>query len=214
MSRTDKDRPYWVRQNDDGTNTDHGHLKLGKTIYRTYYVYDENGKVVFHEEPQFYSASLIVQNVSGLTRYYTIYTFSEEAVNEARELVKKGKPYDQVQTGVRLVAQTEKVVAVVLKDYCTEGEKLTGGGYGHYDDLPCTPAMAPGDWGYCYSSFSSSGKKKRGYYDMRNGLSRRTSRDYLRGVVDSFNTYGEAFDDDDELPLTAQHRHSMLWDLY
>lgn len=214
MSRTDKDRPYWVKKNDDGTDTDHGHLELGKTIYKVKYVRDENGKVVHREEPQYYSASYIVQNVSGIARYFTTYTFSEEVINEARELVQKGQPYVMVQHGIRLVAQTEKVVAVVLKDYCTEGEKITGGGFGHYDDLPCVPEMAPGEWGYCYSSFSSSGKTKRSYYDMRNGMSRRKSRDYLRSAVNDFNTYGEAIDNDGELPLTSQHRHSMSWDLW
>jgi hypothetical protein len=52
MSRTFKDRPYWVKVNDPKKFTleaYHDHVELGKPIYRHFPVLDENGEPVTKE---------------------------------------------------------------------------------------------------------------------------------------------------------------------
>ena len=211
MSHTDKDRPYWVKLNDDGVLTDHYHQSFGREIYVNRTVKDERGRPVYEEAPRTMSASMIDLRASGISRY-VVEQLSEEITAKARNYCALGHPYAQIEVGTKSVPVTESVLMVTMRDYCTEGEKYRAG-LSQYSDLPCHPAMLPGSWGSIYMSFSAT-KAKRTYSKMRNGASRRRSRDYLRSAVDEFNTYGEAFDNDDELPLTGQHRHSMLWDVW
>ncbi|UDL15926.1 hypothetical protein QEH42_gp292 [Microbacterium phage Pumpernickel] len=53
MSRTDKDRPYWVKVQDHGVEH-HDHRNLGKEVWQYKDVLDEDGKPVIEEVPFFH----------------------------------------------------------------------------------------------------------------------------------------------------------------
>ncbi|UDL16403.1 hypothetical protein SEA_ZOOMAN_154 [Microbacterium phage Zooman] len=59
MSRTDKDRPYWVKVRDEGVPT-HDHSKLGEPIWRRRYQKDDEGNQVITRRPLYQKAKTII----------------------------------------------------------------------------------------------------------------------------------------------------------
>jgi hypothetical protein len=226
MSRTDKDRPYWVIEN-EGTLTDHRHERFGQPITAYTYARDENGKRIKIIEPMFRPAYAIIMSKNYPHSKYSPamiaeaekYTTAPPAViasknwNVYLEMRRAYQPDKLIYIGDRTYYKREVKVVGYVKDYCTEGEKVKDGKYWFHQDLPCTPDLpktAPNRQRYT----RGLSKARSGYSKARNGANRVTARDTLKGAAKAYNAGFEVDDFDERTNLTAQHRHSMTWDLY
>lgn len=114
MSRTDKDRPYWVRCNDatEGRNVVHHHEWAGRPIFQSRLKRDENGKAVTTKRPVWvpprksyhYADGTVkvvpqtwygMNNQSSYEESELLHVFYEPAHHENREF----PAYEQVEVG-------------------------------------------------------------------------------------------------------------------
>lgn len=232
MSRTDKDMPYWVRLNNEGTSTDHNHLRFGMVYYRAVPVLDDEGNPVMDTHEVFLTAAQILGKEDGnyylfgySSRYLVGYThyvpWNDRSSTKFYETAKVTKaalmaytrhtPDEQIAVGLYSRPRTTPVVKFVVPDHCTAGEKITDTDK-WWGKFPCTPALPEGNNGKAYTRGMSG--PRASYRSERNGGSRALKRATLGRVAKSWNS-GEEVDDFDEVErLTDQHRHSMAWDLY
>ncbi len=209
MSRTDKDRPYWVKLNDEGTLVNHNHQHFGRSWYVYRPVRDERGNRVYEDVPVYRTAYEVVHGWD-FTGVRGTYGMPAKAVNEAKLLLSAGRPDEPVLIDTKRRVKFRRVQVHETYNHCTAGQRLAN----KYDAwvLPCTPELPAGNSRKMYTCGLS--KARKGYSDMRNGASRRAERDMLRSAARGWNC-GEDLDNFDSLEnLTAQHRHSMAWDLY
>jgi hypothetical protein len=179
MSRTDKDRPYWVKQNDETLlrYIDHDHLNLGRTYYRDRIVRDENGKPVTRtvmRERRIFSWERYFSNRNG---GYTVETY------EAIEVVR------------------ERVENFTYADHCTGDFRTQHGRYNQHatPEPPCTPQLTLGSW-YGYDKAPKS--VKRGFNRTIRVAERAALREYAKGV--NSNEDWDGLDDSDvELRVNA-----------
>jgi hypothetical protein len=213
MSRTDKDRPYWVKCNEEATYVWHDHQRFGEERYKNVAVKDEKGNIVYDEEPVYARAGEIYFGGYNYSKYVHLPDHDREAVRrEATDALFKARMDKPIFVGTRRTRRTERVLDFVVKDYCTEGEKYTRGGWHYNSDLPCTPYLEIENRKKFYVSDMSA--KKHSYSRKRYSTERVTARDTLRNNAKRYNS-GEDVDDwDEDVNLTAQHRHSMNWDLW
>jgi hypothetical protein len=229
MSRTDKDRPYWVIEN-EGTLTDHRHERFGQPITAYTYARDENGKKILIIEPVYLTARTIVQRLmwskhsfspevvaeaqaAMLSPYNRVYSTSATSIYTIRAMQRAYDPDKLIFIRYREYYKRESKIVGYVKDYCTEGEKTKDGKYWFRQDLPCTPDLAKtAPSRKIYTKGLS--KRRAGYSKVRNGGNRVIARDTLKGVTKSYNAGVEVDDFDESRNLTAQHRHSLAWDLY
>jgi hypothetical protein len=232
MSRTDKDMPYWVRLNNEGTSTDHDHLRFGEVYYRAVPVLDDEGNPVMDTHEVFLSATQILGKEEGnyylfgySSRYsvgyahyvpwsdrsYTTFYETAKVVKAALMAYTRHTPDEQIAIGFYSRPRTTPVVKYVVKDYCTAGEKITDENK-WVGEMPCTPRLSVQS-GYSYHTWGMSNRKAAKSREVYGG-SRALKRATLGRIAKSWNS-GEEVDDFDEVErLTDQHRHSMAWDLY
>ncbi|MGL4998009.1 MAG: hypothetical protein ACRC5T_03325 [Cetobacterium sp.] len=227
MSRTDKDRPYWVRVNDEASLTHHDHTAFGRTYYRSVPVRDADGNPVYEDVPYRISARTIVEE--GLVNYMISRHFRipeqfpspeslsssrrENIIREAIQYHGWGLGYHQIIVGTRKVVKYERKEYTTLS-YCTEGVPLAGPYDTYYsrNQRPCRPYLPyEGKREYYTSNMS---RAKAAISKKRNGHSRAEARNTLAQVAQRWNSGDDIEDYDNEKFLTAQHRHSMAWDLY
>lgn len=231
MSRTRKDAPYWVRVNRTATSTNHDHLSVGKKVYYSRAVKDENGNVIYDEtviglpalelakhvcpsgfDPDSYLHSHIYLLHKAGVSYYDCRDFSipRAIFQRARELCANGLSNEFIPLGTYQKRRTERYFDHEYKDYCTEGEPDVA--YKRESKLrnPCTP-----DWPYTMGPVMGMSEKKHSYSRVHYGHERVSSRDILKNAAKGYNT-GEDIEEfeDDIHSLTSQHRHSMKWDLW
>jgi len=215
MSRTDKDRPYWVRLNDDATSTWHDHLHLGEDVYRTRVVRDAQGQPVTEQVPRSMSATDIVKSHFGYfdRNYFLSFgRISEKIFQLARELHGAGRGDEQIIYGYDTRYVRERYLAYTIADHCTEGEPVKAGQQYYWSgSQPCIPEIR-GLTRYDYTWSMSN--KKHHFSRARYSHERAVARDTLGGVVRAYNSGYDVEDWDEDTYLTAQHRHSMDWDLY
>ena len=228
MSHTDKDRPYWVKLNDNGDTTDHDHLRLGQKTYRNVPVKDEHGNLIYEVAYVERTAKDILtqydltQTSSYYSKfhrlYWTIQRYNAEPIpgswSKAYKAHSAGNDDELIVTHVYQKPVTKRVLWLSYKDYCTAGEKdsrLTGRGGPQLDVLPCTPKVSGFNWRKLQTSDKAGTKKS--YSRVRYGRERTLARATLQNVIKEHNA-GYEVDDFNDLPITNQHRHSMTWDLY
>jgi hypothetical protein len=229
MSRTDKDRPYWVIEN-EGTLTDHRHERFGQPITAYTYARDENGKRIKITEPSYMTAQSIMYRKqfprykfslavieeamrTTVSPYGHVYSSTTTSIYMLRAMQRAYDPDKLILVGYRSYYKREVKVIGYIKDYCTEGEKTKDGKYWFRQDLPCTPDLAKtAPSRKIYTKGLS--KRRASYSKARNGANRVTARDALKGAAKAYNAGVEVDDFDESINLTAQHRHSMAWDLY
>jgi len=226
MSRTDKDRPYWVIEN-ESTLTDHRHERFGKPIYGWLYSRDESGKRIKITEALYRPAYAILASKNYPRTKYTPamiaeaekYTTAPPAVIASKnwhvymQLRRMYDPEKLIFVGYRSYYKREFTVVGYVKDFCTAGEKVKDGKYWFRQDLPCTPDLAktaPNRKRYTRGMSNA----RSSYSKTRNGGNRVVARDTLKGAAKAYNAGAEVDDFDENVNLTAQHRHSMAWDLY
>lgn len=241
MSRTLKDRPYWVQLNESAWY-DHNHTHLGEVAYMYKYIKDRDGNLVCDEtewgltateiaehgrvtheiwrtrweiNPNYLYRAFGYMDAKGISPYV-----SKGVVLRARDLVFQGAGDTYLMCGTYKKVRRELVVSYVTADHCTEGEPVTSTNYrfwraGAGETInPCTPS-----WRGMYevghtSQVRNMSKAKRGYSQEVNGHSRRVARDTLKDQANAWNSGWNVEDWDEDEDLTAQHRHSMNWMLW
>lgn len=167
MSRTDKDRPYWVKCNDETLlrYTDHDHINLGRTYYRSVPVRDADNHIVYE----------IVEATRSVFRYGAADRegVSEWDVDQYQYNTGDYKKYahlyrDETYEYARPLVR--RVPIVSYKDYCTEGEPRTKNGR---SDNPCGSHLI----GY-YSERPTKGQR-----DEYNSHHRAKTRDTLKALT-------------------------------
>lgn len=216
MSRTDKDRPYWVKLNDTSDVSDHDHTLFGKKVYRSRKVRDDEGNPVMVSTPWGYPARTILYIISGKPAHIDGAKMAAILIQRevARELVQNGKDWEQVVCGYELRPKYEQYLFGTYADHCTEGEKMTDYAVGRNSQrlLPCTPALTGENIGAVYT-YNKAGVKKsvsRVVY----GNERNTERATLGAAARAWNSGEDIQDWDADTDLTGQHHHSMKWLLY
>lgn len=214
MSHTDKDRPYWVRLNDDATSTDHDHLHLGEDVYHTRIVRDAAGQPVTEQVPRSMSATDIVKSHFGYADRHYFLSFgrvSEKIFQLARELHGSGRGDEQIIYGYDTRFVREQYLAYTIADHCTEGEPVKAGQQYYWGgSQPCTPELDT----YRLAYTRGMSAKKHDYSRARYSHERVVARDALSQTIREYNNGYDVEDWDENVNLTAQHRHSMAWDLY
>lgn len=203
MSRTDKDRPLWVKRNDPTLlrYTDHDHLRIGKTLYKKVYVRDANGNYVTEEVIN--TRKVFREGAAKKAGFYDDYNMISNNMGshidyKSLEDYEKSYPYlwrEEEYVTVEYV--TKRVPRIVYSDHCTEGEPLKS----DHDTLPCTPELTVEGL-------------RQGWVDtvsrqMYHGSERRRKRDALKRYTKEANTYGWDNLDDDDIPDTL--RRELLW---
>lgn len=242
MSRTDKDVPYWVRLNNEGTLTDHDHRHLGREITSYRDVLDKDGNQIVVEGPLYSYADAIIGEFEGIRWHYgnTLYTedgrllyynyktktlfttsygnYREPVIRRARLLHSAGRGKEFVQVGTYTHILREVVVIGYVADRCTAGEKQPRpdwrrrGARPLYEELPCTPELPADNRRLRWTSGMS--KHKTSFSRQRYSAERVNLRDQFVGIAKHWNNGFEVDDWDESNNLAAQHRHSMAWDLY
>jgi hypothetical protein len=214
MSHTDKDRPYWVKLNDDGNSTHHDHLHLGREVYRHRAVRDEHNRLIIDEVDNSVSAyewragcNYRLRRIREDMDWEVRWNIDEKA----KRLILAGNGDYPVIPLTRNVVRTEEVLSYTVADHCTEGEKLSGPGDAFWGPLPCVPEITNISWRALQTSGMSKQKRFYGrkYYSAR----RIEARDALIGAKNRYNS-GDDLEDFNDVQLLRQTHHSMAWDLY
>lgn len=142
MSRTFKDRPYWVRANDvntEGREVHHDHTEAGKPIYGQVPVLDDEGNPVYSRHETIIrdvGARVILKNGTSLDFLYKnnyrgyskhdhqylygrYYQFRNEL--RARYGAQLARIEDITESHVIKTVKTETEIVAYRPDYCTAG---------------------------------------------------------------------------------------------
>jgi len=209
MSRTDKDKPYWVRANDArGTiQSDiwHRHDKAGRELRITARAKDENGRPLTRDvvtekrvwaiklrgEGTLYYEKLSDSDNILVNRQYDITYFGQVT----REFVRKQPVYETISVGF----------------YPTECDahlpQKHGGGYNRRDLYLCCPGLQYWANGYSYN------RPRKFERQNHQASARRQERDVLKDAVNVYNSGdSDLWEDEWEAANTRQHRHNGYWD--
>jgi hypothetical protein len=222
VSRTQKDKPFWVRLNQEGKYTEHDHRDIGKSYTRKEYVYDENGEKLYEEVPFGYTAEKLLTLVrthlneeTGQFEYYmgwdprTMKNIPYGTYRRAKELLSAGRGDEFIQ----LATARKPVLREVVKhhaDHCTEGEPITGR---TWRLMPCTPSL--GHEGY-YWRYGDS-KARGGLLRTLHGKDRAHTNSTLRTMAKAANFRDEGWEDDYEYGIqesTKPYKNGMAWLLW
>jgi hypothetical protein len=177
MSRTKKDRPYWVRANDktEAREESHNHLNLGKARYKRIPVLDENDEPIMEERITTYNAFREHKAWREGVTY-------EEAI---ADMDKWGWLWKEQEIARYTTVKTVQVVDYVIADHCTINEPCVRSG-GHYNfQVPCSHHLAHQKWYPVH-------KNERKAY---NNKQRTYSRNTLKNVIKEINSEGDFFED-------------------
>jgi len=217
MSRTTKDRPYWVRANDpsESRNADHNHVHLGEPHYINRPVLDEFGDRIYDTVPQFVLAEEFKSSDYGFGFYTSYYLRNktdaerEKILRLARLALSAGKPKTPIHVGYSGVLRTVRELAYVIPDHCTIDEPHDDKfGYSRsgYSPQPCSYNLAHHVYSYYYNRPMVD--EKRQYHATQ----RSRERAPLRAAVKYYNS-GEDLDGYDHADLHGrEHRHNGWWD--
>lgn len=221
MSRTRKDRPYWVRLNQDGTQTDHDHRRLGQVHYKRKYLKDAKGEDVYREVD-------VIGTVDGYlnqTRwseegiYYTSWRDETRPATNipimtfkaAKELHSAGRGNERIVMARKSERAYVTVYSHTTADHCTAGVKLNKAEWKtwRYGEIPCMPELSRADEVRSWSGRTPGFKKtwSREWYGhervVTNGLLSRTAKEW--------NSGNDVDDWDENTYVTGQHRHGASW---
>ena len=217
MSKTFKDVPYWVRLNRDGTSTRHNHRLFGREVYHYRPVRDERGQPVYDEVPWGYTAREVVDGYPGWTynrwleaqypdpptRMHTRYAM----IYRARTMIMRGQGEELIVLGHRHQLRTEKFLAHVVKDYCTEGEKIDHSWNTRWVKLPCTPEIVGEKPWY---NFGTTPQRAR-EHEMFHSAKRTQGRKFEKRWVKEWNSGADLEDWDEDDHLTNDTHSYYYW---
>ena len=216
MSRTDKDRPYWVKENDEGFLTDHNHLLCGKEVYKRAYRRDEDGNFIYerrtHKRIEFNWASAekrgvtYEQAIAGYTKplrrfqYASDLSLAEMQANNPTY----GYLFREREVDLGMYATYDMVLDFVYPDECTAGQKYEKGSYRFRSiKIPCTPML-----GGSYNRYSYADGPRKDDRRIYNSGRRAYTRDVLRDYAKKWNSEIEI---EETEYITERHRHGISW---
>ncbi len=202
MSRTDKDRPYWVRTNDPNSLREehHYHTLFGKAQYAWGFVKDENGELVYED---IFETRIIRTSTGEFLPYW--YDYGRNTKNSSSDLfslynsqgiLKFG--YREKTVFIRRQKKRELLIKFVYPNHCTINEENVGG---HYWDNQLT----------CYRSLTVLNHRslKKDFRRQLHHSERRRTRDLLHKITLEANFF-EDFDDS-YVPVESR-QHVGWWD--
>jgi len=193
MSRTFKDRPYWVRTNDEHEPRDvfHDHLSFGRPVYRTVPVTDEAGATLTEIGSTEITAGYHIYMISGGVRYYSAFKWyrvrkSLEAEVLSVAPVMKTISWERPVTGRKLIGY--------VASHCTGDEPMTKQDPDGWF-RPCSPSLE-----YRRETILKSNRK------LYHRVSRAQEQRGLKALT-RFADNGESYDDAWDVSLTRQQFH-------
>jgi len=187
MSRTRKDRPYWVIANESNI-VSHNHLLFGKEVLGRSYVKDESGKPILEE----------------VTRTRRVFNYDHAAAvgvsyaHASRNMLKYYYLFEE-EDFVITRPKTVYVTRFVYQDECTAGDKSKRDN----DDLPC------------YRVPPHRGYRERFHRDLRDAYyasDRTAKKSVLSHMAKEWNSGEDVSESEDAVvDITHQHRHGVLW---
>jgi hypothetical protein len=149
MSRTLKDRPYWVQLNESKWY-DHDHTHLGEEYYIYKSIKDADGNLIYDDTPWGMTADQVIKYVrqeyilsfgSAISRWYVDRSFIRmvdmqwyyasfredlsvpaQTVMDARNLVAQGRGTVYIPMGTYKKLRRERKLSYTVADHCTEWE--------------------------------------------------------------------------------------------
>lgn len=235
MSRTLKDRPYWVKLNDSPV-TDHDHRDLGRTHYTTKIVLDKDGNEIYDETEWGFTAkeirdaytSEVIDRFPWRINYLNWHQFfgwnkehpvlTNRQINQARALYAQGLGDTFIVCGTYQKRRTERVVWYQIADHCTAGEKWSSRSqYRDYSrrEMPCTPSWdgLPEHQGRGIYTSDMADIKTSTRREI-NGIIRRTERDTLNEVKNAWNSGYDVDDYDQDVDFSHSQPHQWSYWLY
>lgn len=205
MSRTDKDRPYWVRSVDPTENRSayHYHTQFGKEVYRTYRVYDEKGEPVWEEREY----TRYVPNPAWYdSPHYTVGAKSEQK----SVWIPRTIPVKET----RLMPKYERVLIGHYATYCSfpsaDKAQYKRGRWGDTLLQGETNVFATCD--YYLNEYQRYNRPEAWGKQNYNSTQRAKRQQALHRAVKYYNSdYEDEYYDDDEL-LGRERRHYGWWD--
>jgi len=231
MSRTDKTDPFWVKVQRYGVE-DHDHRHLGKEVWHSRPVRDDEGNIVREEAPLYREAKDILTPEDRKDFWYRSYRryFNEDhtriyyhttsdmlterpinwVLDAARKAVAEGDPKRLVLTGTFSRVKRERYLAYTVPDHCTINEEPLKGEARPYGARPCG---LEADWyGLNRNTYRCNCSMCRGTDPSYERSRRRNGRDELRKVTKLANSGAEDWEDGyNELKMTTPLRYNMEW---
>lgn len=212
MSRTLKDRPYWVKANDKALARDeyHSHEIAGNPIYGSVEVKDENGETVME-----------TYTVYGVTGYFIYDLFQGfKTYPDWESLIKENPQHsDSARSRYTLIGDIEKIrpkreqtIIGYYPDECTIDKPFKGSKeyifWNTDEEYLCTHALC--DWNDAkWGSNERPSKKQRQDFHRSN---RHIEKAYFRKVRNEAD-YDDVDDDmNEDVLLNRQHHHRGWWD--
>jgi hypothetical protein len=216
LSRTDKDRPYWVKTRDEGV-PHHDHTRLGEAIWHTKYFRDDEGNPIIERVPYYLSAKHIIAEYQRpkvprdyMDSWYAMNTISgarspensylylnvkSDSVNrrkegevfaEAFEAMELGDHTKLIMAGTYSRQKREAYIAGYVADHCTIDEDEPRGSL--YRQYPCYMTWNLGNSMFrCSCDSCNPGVNYSGV--------RREKRDILRKAIKAYNSGDEDWED-------------------
>jgi len=219
MSRTLKDRPYWVKLN-DSTMTDHDHINMGRTYYTSEPVLDQDGNNIYDEAEWGFTAkeirdaytSEVLSWWATRLKWHRFFGWNKEhpvltngQINKARALYAQGLGDTFIVCGTYQKLRTTQIVRRQMKDYCTAGERYTSKWDSrHASELPCTPSwegLRANYWMMDMADVKTSTRREI------NGSIRRVERDTLKRVRNEWNSGWDVDDYDQDVDFSHSQPH-------
>ncbi len=235
MSRTDKDRPYWVKTQDEGV-PHHDHTRLGAPIYHINYLTDEDDNKVMERVPFYKKACEIIAKYAevkrpgmfdwsdytgsfsayGVDGYYHYFRKTSDKVQfrnegevfeDAFNACEFGDPNRMILAGTYERQVRERYIAGYVQDHCTIDEME-----------PRNPRGIGVLYGQypCYKTFSNSPTFRCSCEMCNPGVNyagvRAAKRDTLRKMTKAYNSgdedWEDAFDRDN---ITPSRKSFQSW---
>lgn len=226
MSRTDKDRPYWVKVQDEGveTHSHHSNQWGRRSRYQTIKVYDDEGNPVMEEREVKLTAKRVIETVPRLksvayseespfwARWQGFYTTSWKPVSsklanpvysEAERLIALGMPEALVTIRIDTVQKVERVW-VKGSDECDYSEDVPRD-HKEMRERNCSKELPywKGPGHHCRCSWCRPSDEPR---------QRTRKRVFLTAMVKRANSGDEDWEDDfNELDLSQPDMHHRGW---
>ena len=222
MSRTDKDRPYWVKVQDEGVETHHHSANFRRGRFRKMEkVFDANGDPVMEDREVKLTAKRVIETIPRLKAvpyskeapywdrnkgwYYTEWkmisaTVANPVYSEAEHLIAMGMPDAVV---VIRVDKVQKVKETWIEPSTECDYDPDASGRDHWKNN-CGKELPYWKAGYsCRCSWCKPAEEPR---------SRRRKRDFLKNMTKAANSGEEGWEDNfNELDLSQPDMHHKGW---
>lgn len=217
MSRTRKDRPYWVRCNnvaEEGRYINHNHEAAGKAITKRVRVHDENGDKAFSVTLSTEFVGYTLELKTGIT--VEIPAMNLRSYNRGFSITPSynyGEVYrttPRYETRSHNYAKYASIEAGTRPVECTEDIPIAHDGFHYYNSAThlCYPELAR----YVDNSYRHN-RPQQSEKRLYHSAARNKEQGVLRKATVLYNSGEEdLWSDDVEDAYTRPHRHTGWWD--